>query len=420
MMNAISVVTDTFLGDRTLAVPARPNFSEDEEMNALVWYAKNVVQYKKVPRPLITDAKDVLIRVIATTICGSDIHLVDGSVPTMRTGDILGHEFVGIIEEVGVDVKKLKKGQRVAVAFDIACGECDFCKRKEFSGCKATNPDILQTTLFGHNTCAIFGYSHLTGGVPGGQSEIVRVPWADVNCLVLPDKLSDERALLLTDVIPTAYHGAKLAHIQKNDVVAVWGLGPVGLLAGQFAKNMGASRVIGIDCVKERLEKAVTMGIEPLNFEEKDVVKTLHEMFPDGIDAAIECAGGEYSKTLTDKFERAVNMATDTSDIFKEMFMSVRPFGRVSVIGVYIGTANHFPVGAMMEKALTIRGGQCPVQKYWPELLKMLEKGEIVPEQLITHHGTLEQGPEFYKKFLNREEGILKVILRPQQAIGPQ
>jgi len=402
------------MGERKLDVPAKPNLSTTKTMNALVWNGKNDVQYRSVPAPLITDQKDVIIRITATSICGSDLHLVDGSVPTMHSGDVLGHEFLGIVEQAGSDVLEMKVGDRVIVAFDIACGECDFCKRKEFSGCKTTNPNNLQASMFGHNTGAIFGYSHLTGGVPGGQAELVRVPFADVNCLVVPKEVSDEQALMLTDVVPTAYHAAKLGGVSHGDTVAIWGLGPVGLFTGRWCKLMGASHIVGIDKVPFRLQKARDWGIQPIDFNETpDVVGKLHAMFPDGLDVVIECAGGEYSKSLTDKFERAMNLETDSADIFKEMFQSVRPCGRVSVIGVYIGYANHFPVGAMMEKGLTIRGGQCPVQKYWKKIMKMVVDGKIDPSVLITHRGKLSEGPEYYKKFMEREENILKVLLRP-------
>jgi len=413
-MNAVSRIADALMGERDTEVPIKPDLSLEKHMHALVWNGVKDVQYRETLVPVISDPKDVILRVKATTICGSDIHLVDGSMPTMRPGDILGHEFLGIIEEVGSEVKLLQKGQRVVVAFDIACGDCEFCHRQEFSGCKMTNPNNLQSKLFGHNTSAIYGYSHLTGGVPGGQAEFVRVPYADVNCLVVPDSLDDEKALLLTDVVPTSYHGCMMGEVKEGDVVGIWGLGPIGLLTGVFCKRLGASRVIGIDKVPQRIQKAQSLGIETINFNEKDVVETMKVMFPSGIDVAIECAGGEYSKSLTDRIERALNLETDSADIFKEMFQCVRPFGRVSVIGVYIGTANHFPVGMMMEKGLTIRGGQCPVQKYWKKLMQDVVDGKIDPSVVITHRGTLTQGPELYKKFLEREEGILKVILRPE------
>jgi threonine dehydrogenase-like Zn-dependent dehydrogenase len=413
-MHTLSRIVDKVMGDRDIQVPCKPNLDPNKNMNALVWNGVKDVQYTTTPAPMLTDPKDVIIRVKATTICGSDIHLVDGSIPTMRSGDILGHEFLGIIEEVGSEVLKLQKGQRVIVAFDIACGNCEFCDRQEFSGCKMTNPSNLQSSLYGHNMSAMYGYSHLTGGVPGGQAELVRVPYADVNCLVVPDDLEDEKALLLTDVVPTSYHGCKLGKVKQDDVVGIWGLGPIGLLTGVFCKNMGARRVVGIDNVPERLQKAESLGLEVIDFNKKDVVETLKEMFPTGIDVAIECAGGEYSKSWTDRAERALNLETDTADIFKEMFQSVRPFGRVSVIGVYIGFANHFPVGMMMEKGLTIRGGQCPVQKYWKALLQDVVDGKIDPSVVVTHRGTLKEGPEFYQKFLGHEEGILKVILRPE------
>jgi len=393
------------------------NVSSSKTMHALVWNAGQV-QYKDAPAPVITDSRDVLVRVTATTICGSDIHIVDGSIPTMRSGDILGHEFLGIVEEVGSEVKKMKMGQRVIVAFCIACGTCSFCQREEYTGCSTTNPSNLQKNMYGHRTCAMYGYSHLTGGVAGGQAEYVRVPFGDFNCLVIPDSISNDKAVLMTDVIPTAYHGATLGRVREGDLVGIWGLGPVGLMTAYWAKKMGASRVVGIDTVPERLEVARKLGIDTIDFKAKNVMDTIKDMFPEGLDVGIECAGGEYPMSIIDTIERALNVETDTAEIFNEIFMSVRPFGRVAVLGVYIGAANRFPVGAMMEKSLTIRGGQCPVQKYWKKLLKMVEDGDVDPTFIVTHHGKLSEGPEYYQKFIDRKEGILKVILQPDNNIS--
>jgi threonine dehydrogenase-like Zn-dependent dehydrogenase len=272
--------------------------------------------------------------------------------------------------------------------------------------------------MSGHRTSAIYGYSNLTGGIPGGQSDFVRVPLADVNCLPIPDELPDEKALFLTDILPTSYHAAKISNVSKGDVVAIWGMGPVGLLSIKWCQLRGVSQVIGIDCVPERLRKARELGADTINYADHNVITTIKELYPDGVDVAIECVGGEYSKSLVHRFERALNLETDSADIFSEMFQCVRPFGRVSVIGVYLGYANHFPVGAMMEKGLTIRGGQAPVQRYWKKILKLLQDGAIDPTFLITHRGDLSKGPEFYKAFVERKEGIMKVFMRPEATSG--
>jgi threonine dehydrogenase-like Zn-dependent dehydrogenase len=334
--------------------------------------------------------------------------------PGMKSGDILGHEFMGVVEEVGPAVKEIQKGQRVVVSFDIACGECAFCMRKEFSACCVTNPSDKQEPLYGTRTSAIFGYSHLTGGIAGGQAEFVRVPFADTNCLPIPDELPDIKALYLSDIIPTSYHGTELGNVSQGDTVAIWGLGPVGLLTALWCKIKGASVIVGIDNVPERLEIAKhKLGIEVIDFSKEKVVQTLLAKFPVGVDVAIECAGFEYSKTLKHKIERTLMLETDSADIFEEMFQSVRCFGRVAVIGVYAGYANHFPVGAMMEKDLTVRCGQCPVQRYWKKNLEHLLAGEFDPAIVVTTKGCLSEAPALYKKFQERKEGTIKVFLRP-------
>jgi len=412
--NAIANRVDKQLGQRDVPVPVQPLLDENESMKCLVWNGKLDVEYVDKPRPLITDPSDVLIKVTSTSICGSDLHMYSGNLPTMRKGDILGHEFMGIIEAVGSNVNKLHVGQRVVVAFDIACGECSHCKREEFTTCTTTNPSILEEKMYGHNTCAIYGYSHLTGGVPGGQSEFVRVPYAEVNCLVIPDDVEDEKALYLSDIIPTAYFGTEMAEISENTVVGIWGLGPIGMLVARWCQIRGASRIFGIDNVPERLELASkVLGIETINYNEVDVVQYFKENLKDGLDAGIECAGFEYAKTLKHRIERKLGLETDTADILTEIITCVRGNGRIGILGVYSGTTNHFPIGAFMEKGLTMRGGQSPTQKYWKYCLKKIQSGEMDPTFLVTHKGTLEDGPNLYKQFYNREGGIEKVFMRP-------
>jgi len=330
----------------------------------------------------------------------------------------MGHEFMGIIEDLGSEVKTLNKGDRVVCSFDISCGNCEFCERKEFTACKTTNPSNLEEKMYGHRTSAIFGYSHLTGGVSGGQAEFVRVPFADVNCLKIPDYVPDEKALYLSDVVPTAYFGCKMGKVKKGDVVGIWGLGPIGLLVARWCQILGA-RPIGIDCVLDRLQFARTsLGIETLNFNEVDIKKELSSRCPDGIDVGIECAGFEYAKTWTHKIERALGLEQDTSDILSEIISCVRGFGRVAILGVYTGLTNHFPIGALMEKGLTLRGGQSPTQRYWHKCLEYIQSGELDPTFIVTHRGTLSQAPELYSKFFKHEEGIVKVFLRPDTELN--
>jgi len=383
-------------------------------MHAITWESANDVRYVEKPRPCITDPKDVILRITATSICGSDLHLFNGSMPGMKPGDILGHEFMGVVEEVGPMVKNIKKDQRVVASFDIACGECQFCMRKEFSACCVSNPSNMQEPMYGTRTSAIFGYSHLTGGISGGQAEFVRVPYADTNCLPIPDELPDIKALFLSDIIPTSYHGTELGNVGQGDTVAIWGLGPVGLLTALWCKVRGAGRIFGIDNVPERLSIARDkLGIEVIDFSKEKPSKSLLAKFPYGVDVVIECAGFEYAKSLKHKIELMLKLETDSSDIFEEMFQSVRCFGRVAVIGVYAGYANHFPVGAMMEKDLTVRCGQCPVQRYWKMNMEKLISGEFDPAVVVTTKGTLSEAPELYKKFQDRKEGTVKVFLRP-------
>jgi len=379
-------------------------------MKALVWEGKRKMQLQQVPRPMLNDARDVVIKVTSTTICGSDLHLFSGAMPGVERGDILGHEFMGVIQEVGEEVKNVKKGQRVVCSFDIACGTCNFCKREEYTACNVTNPSQDMQNLYGDRTSGMFGYSHLTGGFPGGQSEYVRIPFADTNCLVVPDDMPDRKALYLSDIVPTSYHAAVLAQVKEGCSVAIWGLGPVGLLAAQWCRTMKAKTIIGIDHVPERLELAKKIGIRVINFDEEDVYSALRKIVPEGVDCGIEAAGFEYSTTLKHKMERALRLETDSSDILEQMIKSVRKFGTIGIVGVYSGYCNHFPIGAMMEKGLTVRGSQCPVQKYWKMAMEKIRSGEFDPTVVISHEGTLEAGPELYERFSNKDQ-VIKVFL---------
>jgi len=420
MLNAAAQLADKVLGKEPTSTPTKPPTDASRPMKALIWHGKKDVQYVDKPRPIIADPKDVILKITATSICGSDLHLYDGAMLDMHDGDILGHEFMGIVEEVGSQVEHIKIGMRVVASFDIACGFCDYCKRQEYTACDTTNDNKLIEEVYGHRPAALFGYSHLTGGVAGGQAEYVRVPFGDVNLLPIQnEKLKDEQVLYLSDVVPTAYHGTELANVKEGSTVAIWGLGPIGLMAARWCQIRGAKTIIGIDCVPERLRlAALHLKIDTINFKEQKVVETIFKLCPGGVDSAIECAGGEYASSIAHKIERALSLETDTSDIFSEMFTAVRKFGFVSVIGVYVGYANHFPVGAMMEKDLTIKGGQSPTQKYWKMCLEKIESGELDPTFIITHKLGLSDGPDAYTKFYNRDQ-IIKVFLRPPHGSAP-
>jgi len=413
-MNIAANVADAALGRKVPSTPLQPIWDQTKSMHALTWQAKFDVRYVETPFPRIADNRDALVKITATTICGSDLHLYDGAIPDMRPGDILGHECMGIVEEVGSNVKKLYKGQRVVVAFDIACGACDYCLNGNFSCCDTTNDSELMEKMYGHRTAALFGYSHLTGGVPGGQSDFIRVPFADVNCLPVPDDIPDEKALYLSDIVPTSYFGVDAGGVKEGSTVAVWGLGPVGMLIARWSQIKKARKIIGIDCVPERLQLARQLGIDVINFKEQDVVKALRDLVPGGLDTCIEAAGPEYSKSLKHKVERALALETDQCDILTECIMSVKKCGTVTIIGAYAGLTNHFPIGALMEKAIHVNGGQCPTQKYWPVCLDYIKSGEMDPTFVVTHKRRLSDGPQLYKQFYNKEDGIMKVFLRPE------
>ena len=398
-----------------LRTPSQPQYDSSRCQHAIIWRGKRHVEYVEKAMPMISDPRDILLKITATTVCGSDLHLFNNTMLDMHDGDILGHEFMGIIQEKGDQVKKLDVGQRVVVAFNIACGFCDYCKREEYSVCDTTNPSKLQEKLYGQKTGALFGYSHLTGGVPGGQAEYVRVPFGDINCLVIPDDVPDNKALYLSDIIPTAYHGCFIGNVKKDSTVAIWGLGPIGLLEARWCQIMGAKRIIGIDCVTERLDIATkTLGIETINYKEYDTTKKLLEMVPGGVDCSLEAAGFDYAKSLLHKVERFLNLETDGGDILTEMIRCTRKAGTVSIIGVYNNTVNHFPIGPMMEKHLSIVGGQSYTQKHWKMCLDKIRSGEFDPTFVISHNLTLSQVPDYYKQFDQKEGGALKCFVRPE------
>ena len=390
-------------------------------MRALTWHGKHDVRVETVPDPGIVNPRDAIIKVTSTAICGSDLHLYDGYIPTMKSGDILGHEFMGEVVEVGAGNSRLKAGDRVVVPFVIACGQCLFCRKEQYSVCDNSNPvepADMSGILYGHPMSGLFGYSHLTGGYAGGQAEYVRVPYSDVGPLLVPDGLDDEEVLFLSDILPTGWMAAENCAIEEGDTVAVWGCGPVGLFAVQSARIMGAYQVIAIDHHPHRLELARSMGAVPLNFEEVDVREALTEMTGGiGPDACIDAVGLEAHgfgiDNIIDTMEHAVGLATDRAAVLKQVLLACRKGGRVSIPGVYGGVTDKFPIGALMEKGLTIRSGQTHVQKYLPRLLRMIEDGELDTTFLISHRLPLEKAPEGYRMFKENQNDVTKVILKP-------
>ena len=389
-------------------------------MKATCWMGRNKVQVEEVPDPKILNGRDAIVRITSTAICGSDLHLYDGYVPTMRRGDVLGHEFMGEVVEVGGDVGNLKVGDRVVVPFPIACGHCNACRAETYSLCENSNPNArMAELLWGHSPCGIYGYSHLTGGYAGGQAEYARVPFADVGPIKIENGFTDEQVLFLSDIFPTAYMGAEMCDIRPGDVIAVWGAGPVGLLAVASAYLLGAERVIAIDRFEYRLRMArEKAGAETLNYEEVDVREALNELTAGrGPDACIDAVGMEahHSSPLFayDRVKQATRLESDRGYALRQAIMSCRNGGVVSVIGVYGGFVDKFPMGSVMNRSLTIRTGQCHVQRYLRPLLDRIRNGEIDPSFVVTHRLPLEEAPRGYEVFKNKQEDCVKVVLTP-------
>jgi threonine dehydrogenase-like Zn-dependent dehydrogenase len=390
-------------------------------MRALTWHGKHDVRVDTVPDPKIVNPRDAIIKITSTAICGSDLHLYDHTIPTMKSGDVLGHEFMGEVVEVGRGNKKLKVGQRVVVPFVIACGQCFFCKQQQFAACDNSNPAEtadMSELLYGYPMTGAFGYSHLTGGYAGGQAEYVRVPYSDIGPIVIPDGIEDEKVLFLSDILPTGWMAAENCEIKPTDTIAVWGCGPVGLFAVQSAFALGAHRVIAIDHHPHRLDLAKSMGAEVINFEEVDVREALVEMTGGiGPDACIDAVGmeshGFSADSVMDKVKAAVKLVTDQTHALRQVIVACRKGGRISIPGVYGGVTDKFPIGALMEKGLSVKSGQTHVQKYMPQLLKMIMEGELDTTFLISHRLSLEQAPEGYKMFKEQQNEVTKVVLKP-------
>jgi threonine dehydrogenase-like Zn-dependent dehydrogenase len=389
-------------------------------MRALRWHGKEDIRCDTVPDPQIEQPRDAIIKVTSCAICGSDLHLYNGFMPGMQSGDIIGHEFMGEVVEVGSENKKLKVGDRVVIPFTIICGECDQCKRGNFSVCERTNRNgNLAAKMFGHTTAGLFGYTHLTGGYPGGQAEYVRVPFADATHVKIPDGLTDEQVLFLGDIFPTGWQGAAQCDIQPTDTVAIWGCGPVGQMAIRSALLLGAKQVVAIDRVPERLAMAEAGGAITINFETESVIERLNELTQGkGPEKCIDSVGMEAHATGTidamyDRAKQAVMLETDRPHVLREMIYVCRPAGTISIPGVYGGVIDKIPFGAAMNKGLTFRMGQTHVNRWTDDLLRRIQEGQIDPSFVITHTAGLEEGPAYYKTFRDKHDGCIKVVLKP-------
>lgn len=392
-------------------------------MKANCWYGKKDMRIQEVPDPEIINPHDAIVKITSTAICGSDLHLYGGFVPTMEKGDIVGHEFMGEVIEVGDEVKKLKPGDRIVVPFTISCGECFFCKKGLFSLCENSNPNAPEAELmWGHSPAGLFGYSHLLGGYAGGQAEYARVPFADVGHVKVPEGMPDEKVLFLSDIFPTGYMAAENCDIEPGDTVAVWGCGPVGQFAIKSAFLLGAERVIAIDHVPERLEMAQrNSAAEIINYDEVDsVLEVLKEMTGGrGPDRCIEAVGLEANghahafQYTYDRVKQALMLETDRPIALREAMLACRNAGTISVPGVYGGFLDKIPFGSVMNRSITIKTGQTHVQRYLQPLLERVQKGEVDPSFVISHTLPLEEAPRAYEMFRNKEDHCTKVVLKP-------
>ena len=388
-------------------------------MKAVCWQRTHRVSVEDVPDPSIINPRDAIVRITSTAICGSDLHLYDGFIPTMESGDILGHEFMGEIEEVGHGVTNLKRGDRVIVPFPIACGRCFFCTHDLWSCCDNSNPNAaIAEKLYGFSSAGLFGYSHMMGGYAGGQAQYARVPYADVGPFKVPSTLTDEQVLFLTDIYPTGFMAAENCGISGGETIAVWGCGPVGQFAIRSAFILGARRVVAIDTVPERLQMATDAGAETLDSMNDDVFERLKDMTGGlGPDACIDAVGmeahGAHLDYWYDKVKTMTFMATDRASSLRQAINCCRKGGVVSIPGVYGGFIDKVPMGAAFNKGLTLKMGQTHVHKYLPRLLQHIEKGDIDPSFVVTHTVPLDQAPEMYKTFRDKEDGCIKVVMKP-------
>lgn len=388
-------------------------------MKAVCWHGKNDVRVENVPDPSILNPRDAILKITSTAICGSDLHLYDGYIPTMQKGDILGHEFMGEVVDKGSEVKNLNKGDRVVIPFTIACGHCFFCNRDLWSLCDNSIPDgKLVEKAYGHTPSGLFGYSHLLGGYAGGQAQYVRVPFADTAALKIPEGMTDQQVLFLTDIFPTGYQAAEHCDIQPGDTVAIWGCGPVGQFAIRSAFMLGADRVIAIDRVPERLAMAREGKAETINYEEIDAGEALKEMTGGiGPDSCIDAVGLEAHGTgldaFYDKAKQSLRLETDRPTALRQAIVACRKGGTVSIPGVYGGFVDKFPLGALFSKGLTVKTGQTHVHKYLKPLLDRIQNGDIDPTFVITHEMSLQEAPQGYEIFKHKRDNCIKIVLNP-------
>ena len=390
-------------------------------MKAVCWMGKEKMQVHNVPDPTILNPRDAIVRITSTCICGSDLHLYDGFVPTLEQGDIIGHEFMGEIVEVGpgIDRDKLRVGDRVVVPFTIACGNCPSCQDQLWSCCDNSNPNAwIAEKMMGYSPSGLFGYTHMMGGYAGGQAQYARVPFADVGPLKIPDGIPDEKVVFLTDIFPTGYMGAENCNIRPGDTVAVWGCGPVGQFAIRSCFMLGAGRVIAIDCVPERLDMARAAGAETLNFDEVDVLEALRDMTGNqGPDACMDAVGMEASGHglvfAMDKTKQMMRTSMDRPIVLRQAIIACKKGGTVSVPGVYASFIDKVPFGAYMNKGLTMKTGQTHMMRYMKPLLERIERGDIDPSFVISHVLSIDQAPEAYKTFRDKRDRCTKVVLKP-------
>jgi len=394
--------------------PTKPQYDESRTMKAVQWYGNKDVRVGEVPMPMLTDPTDAIIKVTASTVCGSDLHVYHNLIPGMSKGCIMGHESVGIVEEIGPEVKNFKKGDRVAISAIAACGKCEYCKRKEWSCCDTTNKSDAQAALYGHNTGALFGFGSSFGGLDGCQAEYVRVVFADTNLFPIPANITDRQAILVTDILCTGYHGTELANVKTGDNVVVFGCGPVGLCAQMWAFYRGAKRVIAVDIDQQRLEFAHKhFGSEIVNSKNVDPVEAVKSLIPGGPDKVIDCVGFRFPDSLLHKVEQTLKLESDSPNIVNSAIMMCRKNGVVTLIGDYTAYTNHFNIGALMEKHLTMNGGQLWPHNYYKLIFEAIANGKVHPTVLLTHDFTFSKFAEAYQQFDNHEAGIIKAFIIP-------
>jgi threonine dehydrogenase-like Zn-dependent dehydrogenase len=406
--------------DANSKIKCSTKYIEDpfNKMKSAEWHGTESIKLVERPAPAITDDCDAIVRITSTTICGSDLHFyfnkVPGSSMAMKSGDIVGHEAVGIITNIGSKVSNLKIGDRVIISAPIACGTCEYCLHEEYSLCDLTNPSLIQEKLYGHRLCGVFGYSHLLGGYAGLQSEYARVPFADINCLkVNNNNLKDEQILPLSDIMCTGYHGNELANVREGKTVVVWGCGPVGLMAQYIAiHERKAKTVIGIDNHPYRLQLSSKIGALTINFDEVDVLTEIKKLLPNGPECCIDCVGFRFPKTWSQWLSYKLNVSTDAIDIVRECIFSCKKGGNIGLIGDYFLECNQFPIGALMEKSITLKGGQLYCQKYWKYLLSLIDQNILDPSFIFSHEMKFDEIEKAYDIFGHTKDNCIKIILK--------